>query len=728
MDIKHPSRSESQHTLASPQAPGFFATVNVLRSVKSHALIFALITLSVLGLGAGALFRHQRYYEATSVIYVSPTFPATFTPDHEQERPYESYIEEQAHTITRYEVMVEALHKLKPGIWQVPGESEESAVEHLQRSITAKRDGLTYQVEITIGGYKPDYLAEIVNTVTNSFLERVKNEEFYGRDERLDALRQARAEVQKQLDNDLREQAAISQQLGVAVIGDDNSDALDAQVVNLRAELAAAREARIQAEAKLSALANADPNTPNPALNAAADEIIALDPGLLALKSSLSQKRAMLMDQLAGLTPNHPLRKATEAQLTEIEAGLQQMQTDLRRQASINLEQRLRTELRRAQTVEGQLLSDLQSYTRQASTAAPSFQRADVLKTEIGSLQARYAALDERTRNLELEGSSPGSVHMFSLARTPTVPLPSKAKKFGPVLIPLALCVGIISVVLIDSFDPRIYSGTDVERILGFTPIGMIFDEQEVSMLVFDECTLRLAAGVDHAVRTAGVRTVVLTSVHPGAGTTSIVEDLGSTLAKLGRKTLTIDASGATSPVAYVTLCLNRPPQSDNGSYRTRPDVALHPTSVVAQPFTPRLTPLTNFMDQAFKDLTNEYDIVLIDATPLPISAETEYLARFADVTILVAEAGKTTKPQLTRSARLLERLQVAGIGAIINKVSLDRTSKAIREELQIFEEHVNKENLAWKPTWSQAPAPAEAVFKSHEQAVAEPRESSSFA
>ena len=56
-------------------------------------------------------------------------------------------------------------------------------------------------MEITLGGYQPQYLAEVVNTVTDIFLEKTKNEEFYGRDDRLAALRQARAEVQKELDD-----------------------------------------------------------------------------------------------------------------------------------------------------------------------------------------------------------------------------------------------------------------------------------------------------------------------------------------------------------------------------------------------------------------------------------------------------------------------------------------------------------------------------------------------
>ena len=401
----------------------------------------------------------------------------------------------------------------------------------------------------------------------------------------------------------------------MAVISDDSSDQMDTQVASLQDDLSKARTARIQAEANLSALENQQPGAPNQALDAAADEIIASDTGLAALKMSLSQKRAILLDQLAGLTPNHPLRKATEEQLAEIEASLQQMQTTLRRQASINLEQKLRTEVRRAQTVESQLLSNLQSSTHQATAAAPSFQRAEVLKAEIATLQARYATLDERTRNLELESSSPGSVHLYESARTPKAPLPSKAKKLGPVLVPVALLLGVLSAVLIDFFDPRIYSGVDIERILGFTPIGIIFDNREVAMQVFDESSLRMAAGIDQAARNAGVRTIVITSVHPGAGTTSIVENLGSTLAKLGRKTLAIDASGAKPPVAFVTVSLTRSAVSERG-YHGKPDVELQSAHVVAESLTPKLTPITSFMDQAFKDVTNEYDIVLIDASP----------------------------------------------------------------------------------------------------------------
>ena len=74
-----------------------------------------------------------------------------------------------------------------------------------------------------------------------------------------------------------------------------------------------------------------------------------------------------------------------------------------------------------------------------------------------------------------------------------------------------------LSSVLVDRFlDPRIYSPADVQQVLGFSPIGSIFDDRDVTLQAYDECSLRLAAGIDQAARNAGVRTVVFTASIPG--------------------------------------------------------------------------------------------------------------------------------------------------------------------------------------------------------------------
>lgn len=714
---------------ARPSSSGGGMKINVLRSIKIHAITASLIAIVTCGLGLAVILRHKPTYSATSVIYVSPNFPKTLTDDREQQYQYETYIQEEIHSVTRYDVLADALHKLPPGTWGPPNESEQSAVSRLQYSLEIARIGNTYQVSITLSGSHPGKLADIVNAVTNTYIEKAKDEEFYGRDERLENLRQERTRLQTELDARLQEQADIAKSLGVAIVG--GNDPYDTQLGKMRGDLSTAHEQRIQAEAQLAAIENGDPSAPNSALSAAADEIIAGDPQLTALKSSLGQKRSELLGTLAGLTPNNPLRKQTEEQLTETESALQKMQSTLRARAAARLEQKYHAEVNRAATVESKLLHDLQQQTTAATTAAPKFQRSDEIKADIDRLQARYNAVDERIGNLELESSSPGSVHLFQPARPPLGPEPNKASKFLMMLFPISILLGIIAAVLFDLLDPHLYTGGDVESVMGFSPIGVLLDDREVTQLVYDECALRLAAGIDHAAHSAGVRTFVVTGVTSGAGTTTIVGHLGSTLAKLGRKTLTIDASGNTNPVAYATVNLtdtSRVSDFPGGeSSRNNGAGTEIQSTVVTQPINSKVTPLaTSFMAKAFQELTNDYDIVLIDAAPILTSAETEYLARFADVTILVGESARTKKAQLKRSARLLERLNVSGVAVIINKVGLLRAEKALKHDINEFEARVNKMNLRWQPKYHRTDSspfapfiPADDVVDAEEVAAA---------
>jgi uncharacterized protein involved in exopolysaccharide biosynthesis len=706
MLIKRQNQFEAPATTSSPR--NWMTRIDVLRSLRLHKTLATVIFLFTLGAGLTFRVRHRPTYVATSVVYVSPNFPATLKASEEQDYPYDSYIEEQVHSVVGYNVLADALRRLQPGIWQFPHESIQSAVNRLQHLLTVKRDGLSYQVQISLQGRDPSYLADIVTAVTDSYLSDTQDEEFYGRDKRLAALREERAQVQKDLNDRLKEQTQISQSLGVAQISTEGPDLIDTQVAKLRTDLAVAREERIQAEAQLSALKSGDQGASNAALDAAADEIVANDQSLLALKSSLSQKRALLIDQLSSLTSSHPLRKSTEQQLSDIEGELQRMQAKLRNQAAINLEQKLHTNLLRASTVESKLLSELEANTKQATGAAPSFERSRMLKAEVSALQARYAALDERTKNLELESKSPGAVHLFSAALPPTGPLPSLSRFVLPLILPFSLLFATVCVVVFDFVDPRVYTGSDIEYVLGFAPIASLFVEQDVSIKVTEESILRLAGGIDHAVRAASVRVVVLTSVASGGGTTSIVQNVANALAKLGRKTLTIDSSGVTAPMGYIALNVEQPThRSMGGTHGNALNVERSSNAVIPQSFSPKLPAFRNLMDENFKEHTLEYDIVLIDAAPILISAETEYLARFADMTILIAESGLVTKSQLTRASRLLERLQIAGVAVVVNKIAYRLANREAREDLKAFEARTDRGDINWPSSWAPEDGPS---------------------
>ena len=699
--------------------------INVLKSLRLHPVISLLVTLLVLGLGLAVIAQHKADYQASSLIYISPTPVTTLTADRELERPYDSYVAQTMHSINRYDIIAEAIRRMPPGLWLFPGEVEHSGVIRLQQSLDIGRVGNTYQVRIALDGPRPERLAEIVNTVTSTYLEKAKSEEFYGRDDRLASLKDERDRIQKERDALLQEQSQISRALGVASFDGKGSNVFDSENAKVQSDLVSAHESKISAEAQLDALKAGDSSAPNSALNAAADELAGTDPGLASLKANLSTKRAALLDQLAGLTPNHPQRRQTEDQIAIIDKALQDMQTDLRRKAAARLEQKLRTQLNQAQMIESRLQGDLLHGHGKANEAAPKIQRAEMIQADLDRLQTRYSAVDERISNLDLESSSPGSIHLFTPAMTPMGPEKSKVGTLLLAIFPISIFAGIFAAIVLDLFDPHIYNGTDVEALLGFAPIGMLFDDREVTQIVFDECALRLAAGVDHAARLAGARTFVITGVNSGAGTTSIIENLGSMLAKLGRKTLVIDPSGNSEPVAFVTfgtelqrrnVSIHDPVSSPS----TSSELQLAKTGPTSLPV--RIPPMRSFVFESFQNLSAEYDIVLIDAAPLLISAETEYLARMADVTVLVAEAGKTKKAWMTRAARLLERLGVAGAAAIVNKVNPARAEESLKHDLREFELRTDRVNLQewWKPskksTRVASPAPFESAKKHAEE------------
>jgi polysaccharide biosynthesis transport protein len=712
-----PTNNPEPHSPVSTQYPLRPASrvspfrINVLKSVRTHKTTCFLVALLVLGVGLAVVARHKATWVSDSYIYVSPTPINTLVADRELDRPYESYVQETVHAIDRYDILADAIRKMPPGLWQLPGESEHSAVQRLQKALDISRVGTTYQVRIAIEGARPEHLADIVNIVTGTYLERARKEQFYGADERLNQLKDEQSRIEKERDSLLKEQGGITKGLGIASFN-KGSNLIDSENSQVSGELAKAHEQRIQAEAQLAALNSGDASADNSVLNAAADEAIASDPGLAALKSNLSGKRALLLDKLAGETEVNPDRKTTESQLAQIDKALNDMQSDLRHKAANRLEQKYRSQLNSSSIIESKLQGDLVHGTNQASVAAPKIQRAEEIQSDLDRLQTRYAAVDERISNLELESSSPGSVHLFSPALTPLAPESSKIQLFLLILFPFSIVMGVVSAIAMDLLDQNIYTASDVEGVLGFAPLGMLFDDREVTQIVFDECALRLAAGVDHAARISGARTFVITGVNSGSGTTSIIENLGSMLAKLGRKTLVIDPSGNTEPVAFVTFGtdLEKLPVNlgDTPAISTGSSTELQQLHASTQSLPSRIGPMNGFVLESFQHISAGYDIVLIDAAPLLISAETEYLARMADVTILVAEAGKTRKAWLTRAARLLERLGVAGAAAVVNKVHPARAEEALKHDLREFELRTDRVNLQewWKPG-SKTPRPA---------------------
>ena len=681
-----PRRPESSQQRMKPK-------INFTGSVQRHWLVFVSILLVLFGCGAYELWKEAKpIYESHSVVYVAPKFPKMLSGDSEVDLPsYDTYVQDQIQTVARYDIIADAISKLPYSVRHRTGPALPFEIKVLQNMLDVKRIGTTYEVSIGLSGPSANGLAETVNTVTDTYVERAKNEEFYGLDGRLKTLHLEQDRVQNEMNERLAEQAHLMQQLGVATIpsGGSATNPYDSTSQTVRDQLGAARMQRESAEAQLNSVLQGSGFGGSTVLDAAANEAIAADSGLSGVRNTLNSRRAALIQEMNDLRSDHPVYEKDKRELASIDGQL----NDLRRKAAEQLQGKLLQEVTRTRLVELNLIQELGEHTHSATSAAPKFQRAAELGPEIDSLQKAYDAIGDRIRDLELESSSPGSIHMSTAALTPLGPEKSRLPFYLLALAVFSLGCAIAVPVGLDRFDNRLYTSQDVERVVGFHPLSVLLDDGEFSQELVDEYYLRLAAAIDHAVRNSGARTFLFTSTAHGSGTSTVVRKLSDKLRRLNLRTKTIvqsERSGldilrnnALLPSELVLKGKINPNELRNSPFK----MAHGHTGYQPESGAPALESVMGTMHHPGE----QWDVVLIDAVPLPISAYTEYLARGVDATVLIVSFSRTTKQELERAAQLLERLEVNGVAVILNKMSLGRADRVLKGEFRTYEQSLTR-------------------------------------
>ncbi|MFO7859544.1 MAG: hypothetical protein R6V11_11600, partial [Ectothiorhodospiraceae bacterium] len=123
-------------------------------------LIFLIVTL----LGLPVVFvKGQPSYQSTATVQISPRYMKTLHDDIELEfqsnTQYLQFIEQQARTINRYDVIERALQQLDeagPNPWRLEGESDRRSIERLQRNLTIRHVRNTYLIQASLVTGQPE--------------------------------------------------------------------------------------------------------------------------------------------------------------------------------------------------------------------------------------------------------------------------------------------------------------------------------------------------------------------------------------------------------------------------------------------------------------------------------------------------------------------------------------------------------------------------------------------
>ena len=640
------------------------------RSLRLHRWLAAGIFGAGLALAAGYVWTTGPIYSAQSQVNIQPAPSSLMDTGSAVRWPfdantYQAYIQQQMRNITRADVLDAALEKMAPGSWQRSGETPQAAAERLGHSIEVARLGNSYQISIVCHANKPDIAAQICNAVVASFIEISGRDLKAGDPQRIELLREEEDRLVKEASADFDEQDTLHRQLGVAAVSAATPDPYDAEIREARAQLARARTASDEAAARLTALTSGNSES-SAALDAEADQLAANDAGLVSLKTSLNQRRAQLISQMANLSPNDPQYQPDTKELAQIDASLSAMMQNLRRKAAQNILDRLKNDLERTSMVERKLNVYLARLAREAGSASPRLQRSHDLAIDIQRLQNRYMAVDEQLQNLLMDNKAPGTAYLSAAALPPLHASESTVLRRALMLAIGSLIFAILAAVAAHHLDRRIYIATDVERVIGLSPIAQLPDFDQVPEEVGEEYMLRLAAAIEHAYKEGEFKSCIFTGAGPETGVTTLATRVRKMLEAMGQATVLVDASGTPPPVA------------------ASQQSAVISTDLLATPDSRVSALLQQIAGQMDADA-----IVIVDTAPLLASGETEYLARYVDSAVVVIQSGSTTRDQAREVAQTLQRLEVTAVGFVLNRVSIDKANPSFRQSLRAVEQRL---------------------------------------
>lgn len=655
--------------------------IKPLVSLLAHPQLALAVFLAVLLAGIPVIFiKGKTYYSATATVQVAPTYMKNIRDDGELSFPsntqYREFLEQQTKSVLRYDIVRDALRGMgdRASVWRQPGESERSATERLRAQLSSRSIPDTYMIEISLQGSRKEGLADVVNAVVNTYVERMRDERIYGADVRVKNLQLRETQLVGAIQSKAGKRSALALKLGISAFTGKEENPYDRVQADMRTTLAEARNVRFDAEARLKAF---ETNGETDITTRSIQEAVLIDPGLANLKSNLYKRRADLLTQMAGLTQGHPGYRALSDELKQIDAEIAAQTGTLSGQVRSSLKSRYKTTVDQSRQIEADLLAEFEAQRKLGAEYANLYNQAMTLTLDIDQDRKELETVRERLNQLAAERNSFGFVRLLTPALPPETPYGPGKKKILLMVLVAALLAGLAAPVVRDLLDTRVHTVNDAERILGVPALGWMVEQSDSAARLFGEDQLRRMAGaLIHERTTQGTGSFAFASIKPGAGASHLTLALARTLTALGYPALVLEAN-AFLPDARL--------RTDAGTRAglvecLRGSAAVKDCIIPASGDLPeriwlgeaggaRHIDRLDRLDGLCAELNRDHAFVLLDIPPLLLSADAEIIARSVRHMIVVVEADALTKGELRRAGREIEKLAPSALGVVVNRV-----------------------------------------------------------
>ena len=562
----------------------------------------------------------------------------------------------------------------------------EAAVRRVQGGLTVNPTRGSRLVQLMFNSTSPQEAAELDNAVAENFiamnLERRFESSAYARDflqkqigiakDKLEASERAAVAYAIQ-------QQIITLHEGQSGVGNNQSTTgeslSDADLAAMNTDLGVATAARIAAEQRWKQSQSA---------GLGVEQVLA-SPVVQELSKQKVQLQAQYQDNLRLYKPEYPAMTQLKAQIDETDHQIQAAADTIRQSlyrdymASADQEKTLQA---RVNQLKGSVL-DLKERSIAYNT----------LTRDLDTNRILYDALLQRYKEVGVTaGVTTNNISIVDRAEVPHGPSKPKPMINAGLGLILGLIIGAIGAFIAEAMDQAIRRPAEVETklhipLLGSVPLltkGMSPREaMKDPRSSFWEAYFSIRTALQFSTSEGIPRSLLVVSTRPGEGKTTTSIAIAHSLARLGARTLLVDAD-LRKPSVHSQLGLDTKVGLSNvltGSMRleevTQPAEQEGLTVITAGPLPP--TPAELLADNRLRMFCAQaeelYDVVVFDGPPVMGLADAPLISSIVGGSILVVEAGKTGRSPILASLHRLRMARAKVLGCVLTKFDVRKVA-----------------------------------------------------
>ena len=523
----------------------------------------------------------------------------------------------------------------------------------------------------------PEFAKKAVNTIVDEYINWIL-ERKHG------ATKSARKFLQKQLDQtkanlEKTEETLNSFAKSVNIVSlDQNLNLEYTQLSKLNEALSDTENERLAKEAVYEEIKSGNfkylPNIVN-------------DESMMEVRTEYTALKSKLDNLSVIYGPNFPEIKQLKAQLARVEAEMGER--------AENVANSIKSEYKATLRKEKMIRERTDEQNKRVAALNDKAIQYKILAREVDTNKSIFENLLQRLKETEItSASSATNIQVLDYATKPRFPFSPNYKNNILYATMIGLMIGVLITFVLNFFDNTLKDDEEVKtkfRVPFLGSIPLVNDEEAANIEIsVHERPNSLISEAFRVIRTSLLysspenppRSILVSSTQPLEGKTTTSLNLALSLSQTGQKVVLVD-SDLRKPRIHKLLSKNGNTHGLSSYLVGESDYTeiivesnLDGLKIITSgPIPPNPAELVGSrkMRELIERLEDEFDLIILDGSPIGGFADSRLLSRLVDGVVIVTSIGITQKPMLKNSIEEVRKVRGRIIGTVVNRLDTTR-------------------------------------------------------